>query len=185
MIACVEAVAAEVGDVDASDERDLAVHHHGLLVMTVERVLAGIGLAADPGPPREHVDGVAHLATGGAERGHRCSCPDENPHVESLGRLGQHRAERARPFAAHQVEVRREVPAGHVDEVACALDRIGDRREGLGAVDQHVHRATVARRRIARSPKAVVRGRQRLLGAQTPKPPTVLCAYDGLDSVSD
>ena len=44
----VEAIAAVVGDVDAADEGKAAVDHHDLLVMAVDRVLARVGLAADP-----------------------------------------------------------------------------------------------------------------------------------------
>ena len=95
MVAGVETVAAEVGDVDAADERDLAVHHHGLLVMAVERMLARVGLAADPRPARERLDGVANLAAGGAKRGHRRARPDEDPHVEPLGRFREHRPQRS------------------------------------------------------------------------------------------
>ena len=185
VVAGVEPVAAVVGDVDAADECDLAVHHHRLLVVAVERMLARVGLAADPRPARERLDGVANLAAGGAKGGHRRARPDEDPHVEPFGRFREHRPQRSRPVAADQVEMRGEVPAGHVDEVARALDRIRDRRERLGAVDQDVHRAARTRWRIAGRPQTVVGWRKRTLGSQTPKPPAVLGAHDGLNSVSD
>ena len=81
--------------------------------------------------------------------------------------------------------MRSEVPAGHVDEVARALDRIRDRRERLGAVDQDVHRAARTWWRIAGRPQTVVGWRKRTTGSQTPKPPAVLGTHDGLNSVSD
>ena len=49
VVARVEPVAGVVGHVDSADERELAVDDHGLLVVAVERMLAGVGLAADPG----------------------------------------------------------------------------------------------------------------------------------------
>src|ERR1700761_4600855 len=156
MVAGVEAVAAEVGDVDAADERDLAVHHHGLLVMAVEWMLARVGHAADPRPAREHLDGVTYLAAGGTKSRHGGAGPDQDPHIEPLCRLREHWPQRSRALAAHQVEMWSEVPAGHVDEVARSLDRLSDSREGLGAIDQDVHRAARARRWIACCPQSVI-----------------------------
>ena len=61
----VRAVSVGCGDrlsLDAADESDLAVHHHRLLMVAVERMLARVGLAADPRPARERLDGVANLS---------------------------------------------------------------------------------------------------------------------------
>ena len=144
MVARVEPVAGVVGHVDAADERDLAVDDHGLLVVAVERVLARVGLATDARVPGEGSDRVAHLLARGMERRHRSARPHQNPHVEPLGRLRQQLAEHARARAADQLEVGRDVPPGDVDVVAGVLDRRGDLRERLGAVDQHIERAAAA-----------------------------------------
>ena len=66
----VVAVAAVVGEVDAPDERQLAVDHHGLLVMAVEGVLAGVAVGPDPGIAYELVDRLADLGAGGMEHRH-------------------------------------------------------------------------------------------------------------------
>src|SRR5215475_12425138 len=99
MVGGVEAIAAVVADVDAADERDLAVDNDGLLVVAMERMLPRIGLAMDPGPAREHVDRVSYLPAGGLECRHGRSSPHEHPNVNPLCGLRQHPAERPGPFA--------------------------------------------------------------------------------------
>ena len=65
MIARVEAVAAERGQVDAADERDLAVDDHELLVVAVHRALVRVERAPDPRAAHEL---LAHAAHRGARR---------------------------------------------------------------------------------------------------------------------
>ena len=74
--------------------------------MAVERMLARIGLAADPGPAGELLHRLAHLLAGGVERRHRSARPHEHPHVDALGRLGQQlRRARRGVLAADELEV--------------------------------------------------------------------------------
>ncbi len=84
-----------------------------------------------------------------------------------------------------ELEVRREVPAGDVDEVARALHGLGDRGQRLRAVDEDVERAALARRRIAGRPQAVVGRLERPLPAQAPQAAAVLGRHGGLDRVAD
>jgi hypothetical protein len=121
VVARVEAIAGVVGEVDPAREGQLAVDADRLLVMAVERVLAGIGLALDARRARERAHGLAHLGAGGVERRHRRARPHEHAHVDALGQLGEQRAEDDGRLAAHELEVRRDVPAGQVDEPARAL----------------------------------------------------------------
>ena len=54
-----------------------------------------------------------------------------------------------------------------------------------GAVDEHVERAALARRRIAGRPQAVVGRLERPLPAQAPQPAAVLGVHGGLDRVAE
>ena len=121
VVARVEAVAGVVGEVDAVDERQLAVDADRLLVVAVERVLARVDLAADARVAREGAHGLAHLRAAGVKGRDRRPGPDEHAHVDALGQLREQRARRDGRLAAHELEVRRQVPAGDVDEVARAL----------------------------------------------------------------
>ena len=184
MVAGVEPIAAVVGHVDAADERDLAVDNDGLLVVAVERMLARIGLAADPGAAGEGRDAVADLLARGMERRHRRARPHEHPHVGPLRDLGQEPAEHTAALPPDELEVGRDVPAGHVDVVARALERLGDQRERLGAVDQHLERAPFARPRIARRPRPVAGGGEGMAPAEAAKAPSMLGAHRRLDTVT-
>ena len=95
--------------------------HDRLLVVAVERVLARVHLAADARAARERAHGLADLRARRMEGRHRRPGPHEHAHVDALGQLGQQRADDDRRLALDELEVRREVPAGDVDEVARVL----------------------------------------------------------------
>ena len=153
--------------------------------MAVERVLARVHLAADARAARERADGLLHLRARRVEGRHRRAGPHEHAHVDALGQLGQQLTDDDRRLAADDREVGREVPAGEVDEVARVLHRLGDRGQRLRAVDEDVERATLARRRIAGRPQAVVGRLERPLPPQAPQAPAVLERHRGLDRVAD
>src|SRR5947209_619519 len=70
-------------------------------------------------------------------------------------RLGGSLADDRAVVVAAQIEVRRQVPAAHLDRLAGAGDRVGDRRERLRAVDQHVELAAMPRWGLSRRPPAI------------------------------
>ena len=116
---------------------------------------------------------------------HRRAGPHEHAHVDALGQLGQQRAGDDRRLAADELEVRGEVPARDVDEIARVLHGLGDLRQRVRAVDQDLERAALARRRIAGRPQAVVGRLERPLPAQAPQAAAVLVRHGGLDRVAD
>jgi hypothetical protein len=134
----VVAIAAEVGHVDPTHERELAVDRDRLLVVAVKRMLARIGLALDSRAPGEVLHRLLHLAAGGVEHRYRRAGPHQHAHVDLLGQLGQQRAEHDRRIPLGDLEVRFQVPAGDVHEAACSLQRVRDCRQRLRAIDQHV-----------------------------------------------
>ena len=99
----VEPIAGVVGQIDAADERELAVDHDRLLVVTVERMLARVGLAPDPRPADEGLHRLADLRAGGMEGGHGRAGPDQDPHIDPsrrarpAARRGRSARARARP----------------------------------------------------------------------------------------
>ena len=145
----------------------------------------GSHLALDARAARERAHGLLHLRARGVKGRHRRAGPHEHAHVDALGQLGEQRADDDRRLAADELEVRRQVPAGDVHEVARALHRLGDGGQRLRAVDEDVERAALARRRIAGGPQAVVGRLQRPLPPQAPQAAAVLDRHGGLDRVAD
>ena len=181
----VEAVAGVVGEVDAVDEGQLSVDGDRLLVVAVEGVLARVHLAADARAARERPHGLADLRATRVEGRHGRPGPHEDAHVDALGQLGQQRPGDDRRLALDELEVRREVPTGDVDEVARVLHGLGDLRQRVRAVDEDLERAALARRRVAGRPQAVVGRLERPLPAQAPQAAAVLGRHGGLDRVPD
>ena len=62
MPGAVEAVAGEVGEVDAADERELVVDDHELLVVAVQRALVRVERARDGGASAKRVADAAYGA---------------------------------------------------------------------------------------------------------------------------
>ena len=171
----VVAVSAEVGHVDPADERDLAVDHDRLLVVAVERVLARVGLDADPGLAREGLQpGLRPPCALGERAGTGAPAQASSAHVDALGGLGQQGAEDRRRVSADELEMGGGVPAGDVHVLARPGDRLGDGGEGLLAVDQHVEPAAGPRRWIAGGPHAIVGRVERPRPAETSQPAGVL-----------
>ncbi len=113
----VVAVTAEVGHVDAPDERRVPVDDHDLLVVAVDRVLTRVDLAADLRLAGQLLDIRRHLRARGMEERDRGARPHEHAHVGALGDLGQERTEDDGALPAHQLEVRGDVPAHDVHRV--------------------------------------------------------------------
>src|SRR5947199_9501501 len=112
-------------------------------------MLARVGLAANPRAAGERPDRVRHLPPRGMKQRHRRPGPDENPHVNGLGLAREQLSQDLRTLASEKLEGRREVPVGEVHELASVLDRLRDRAERVGAVDQDLERAALTRKWIA------------------------------------
>ena len=185
VLADVVAVAAKVGHVDPAHKRDLSVYDHDLLVVAVEGMLAGVGLAADPGTASQRLDRLRDLPTGRVKRRHRRARPDEYPHVDSLRRLRQQLPEDSWLVAADELELRRYVPACDVDELPSVLDRLCNRGECLRAIDQDLQSTSVPGRGIPRCPQPTVFGRKRVARTKPAQTPPMLGAHRSLDAVTD
>ena len=118
------------------------------------------------------------------EERQRRARPGEDPHVDSLRRLGQELAQR-RPVLL-EPERGVEVPAGEVDVRARRADRVRDARQRLGPVEERLDAAAGARReRCGPRPAAVGRRIDRLRAAAAPQPPGVVGANGPLDRLAD
>src|SRR5947207_6998525 len=89
MVARVVSITREVRHVDAADESNSAVDDHRLLMMTMERMITGICLAANAGTPGERLDGLADFPARRMKYRHRSPRPNKHPYLESLGRFRQ------------------------------------------------------------------------------------------------
>ena len=116
VIAGVVAVATEVRHVDPANERDLAIDHDSLLMVAVKRMLTGIKLTADLRLADQPLHALAHLRPRGMKDRHRCPGPHQNPNVDALSHLGEQRSQDRQALATHQLKLRRDVPAGDVNE---------------------------------------------------------------------
>jgi hypothetical protein len=182
MLAGVEAVAAQRRDVDAADERDLAVDYHELLVVAVHRALVRVQRAAHARAARQPLAHVAHGRTVGREHRKRRAAPQQHAHVDALGQLAEQVAQPARIGLARQPELRRHVPAGDVHRRPRGGDRLGDQRQRAPAVDQNLKRVARARRRVAGGPqRAVVRRLELGQAPDSPQAPASVRAERQLD----
>ena len=185
MIAAVKTIAAERGQVDTPYERDLAVHDDELLVVAMHRALVEIKRALNARAPDELLAHAAHGRTSGREDRHRRSSPQQHPDLDSLGQVPEQIAQSGRLIVARQPEIGRNVPPGDMHMRASASERLGDARQRLTTINQHVERAPRARRRIAGSPQRWgVRGIELIDPANALQPATMMRTDRGLDALT-
>ena len=165
MLGRVVAITAEVRQVDAADEGDLVVDHDELLVVAVHRALVRVQRGLDARPAHELVAPLAHGGAARREHRHRRAGPQQHANVDRLGRLAQQLAQQHRRLVADERELRRDAPPRDQHAAPRAADRLLERREVRGALDQHVDRVARPRRRIPRGPQAPVVRRRALRGA--------------------
>ncbi len=89
MVAAVVAIAAERSQIDAADERDLAVDDHELLVVAVHRALVRVELAAYAGSAEELLAHGADIGATWREGRKRRPSPQQHANLDSLGQLCQ------------------------------------------------------------------------------------------------
>ena len=89
MVAAVEAVSGHAREVDAADERRMAVDHDQLLVMTVHRTFLAVGGRADARPVRQPVEVVVDVAPRRPEERERRPGPRKDAHVHALRGVGE------------------------------------------------------------------------------------------------
>ena len=97
MFAGVKAVAAERGEVDPTDERDLAVDDDELLVVAVHRALVRVERALHPRATHQLLANVAHGCTRRLEHRERRARPQQNPDVDPLGEIAEQIAQPSSP----------------------------------------------------------------------------------------
>ena len=136
MVARVETVASEGRQVDAPDERNLSVHDHELLVMTVHGALARVQGALHARTADELLSFTSHPPPRRREDGQRCAGPEQDPDVHPPGELAEQVSQPQRVAVAREPEIGRDVPAGDVDVRARPCEGDRDLREGLLAVDK-------------------------------------------------
>jgi hypothetical protein len=163
MIIAVKAIAAERGQVDTANERDLAVHDHELLMVTMHRPLVKIKRALHARAAGELLAHATYGRTSRREDRQRRSSPQQHPDLDSLGQLTKQIAQPRRPLIAGQPEIRGDVPSGDVHVRAGTGERFGDAREHLSTINQHIERAPRAWRRIADGPQRWAVRRSRLI----------------------
>ena len=86
MLAAVEPLSFEGGQVDAADERDVVVDDDELLVVAVHRPLVRVERHRDARAADELVAHPPHLAAVRVEERQRRTGPGEHAHVDALGR---------------------------------------------------------------------------------------------------
>ena len=115
MITGVETVPAERGQVDAPDERDLAVDDHQLLVVAMHRPLMRVKRAPHSSAANQLFADTADGRASRREGPQRRSCPQQNPDLDSLSQITKQIAQPRRAIVPGQPEIRREVPARDMD----------------------------------------------------------------------
>ena len=179
----VEPVTGEARQVDPADERHLLVHDDELLVVTVERPLAGVERHQDPRALDELVACPPHLAPVRVEERQRRTCPGEYAHVYPPCRIGEQLPQR-RPFLL-EPKGGVEVPAREVDVGARRPDRIRDPRQRLASIHEGHDTAASARRERRRACPAVTSRVDGPRAAVPPQPPHVMGADGSLDRLAD
>ena len=185
MITGVETIAAERGQVDAPDERDLAVDDHQLLVVAMHRPLVRIKRALHAGAAGQLLAHAPDRRTSRREGPHRRSCPQQHPNLDALGQIAEQIAQPSCPIVAGQTEIGRKVPPGDMHMRASAGQRLSDPWQRLPAVDQHLKRAPRPRRGIGGSPQRRVARRFQLIdSANTLQPATMMPTDRDLDALA-
>jgi hypothetical protein len=163
MLAGVKAVTAKRREVDPTDECDLAVDDHELLVVTMHRTLMSIERTLHARAPHELLSYATNGSASGREEPHWRPSPQKNPYVDMLSPIAEKIAEPDRPFVTRQPEVGSDVPAGDMHMRASPSYRLSDARQRLGAVYQDLELAALTRRRIAGRPQGAVEGWHQLV----------------------
>ena len=146
VVRCVPRIAAVERQVDAAHERDLAVDHDRLLVMAVREARAAVGVGLDLRVAREPVEHLTDVRVRRLEQRHRCPLPREQPHVDALRELGEQIAHDHRLVVSRQVQLRREEPAGEVDERLGARELVRHGGKRLRSVHEEIEAIAGARR---------------------------------------
>ena len=180
----VVAVAGQRREVDAADERQLVVDDHELLVVAVHHPRAAVELALDLRAAHEPLARGLDLAAARLEHRQRRARPHDHAHGDALGGLGQQLADRRR-VARAGVEVGLEVPGADVDVALGVADRLGHARQRVLAVDQHLHRVAVPRRRGGLRPQPFAGRRDRRELAVAAQAPHVVMDHRALDAVAE
>jgi hypothetical protein len=181
----VEAVAREIGEVDAADERELVVDHDRLLVVAVHRPLAAVERTADARRGTQPLARRPDLSARWVKQRDRRAGPQQDPNVDRLGELSQQPAEDdGWILVADDFEARLEMPARNVDVGPRGAQALRDAGKRLGSVDEHLDPISRPRRRIARGP-ATGRYLDGAIPAVSVKSTPMVCANHALEAVTE
>ena len=138
MVLGIPSVAMEVGQVDATDERDAIIDHDRLLVVAVHRPLPGVERALDAAARHQLIANLSSIATPGPQHGQRRTGPDQDPNGKAGGDVGEQLPQDRRRLVSREGKVWREVPPRDMDVRPGCRDGHGDRLECVGPIDQHL-----------------------------------------------
>src|SRR5690242_9930475 len=126
MVGLIEAVAAELGQIDAAHEGELVVDDNELLVVAVNRVFTGIKVALDSRAGAECVADLPHGLPGWFEHRRWRARPEQKPDGASLRDLREEIAERTGVTGPGQLEIGAREPARDVHMGSRGRDRLRD-----------------------------------------------------------
>ena len=157
----VQAIAREVGEVDAADEGALVVDDHELLVVAVHRPLAAVRSDPDSGVTPEPRQLGVDIAPAGPEERQGRPRPRQHVHLDALAELAQQVVEDHASVAPFERERRREEPSGEQHARARPAQLAHHRRQRIGTVHEHLDLVAVLRRGGRARPRTRVRHRAR------------------------
>src|SRR5579863_3018193 len=106
MVIGVEPVATEIGEVDAADERDLAVDDHELLVVAVHRPLVRVERTLHARATDELIAYPLDRPPCRREQRHRRAGPQQDSDTNALSEIAEQIAKPPRTAIAPQAEIR-------------------------------------------------------------------------------
>jgi hypothetical protein len=110
----VEAIAAQVGEIDAADEGECAVDDHQLFMVAVHGPVALVEGAANARVRNKIGESLPGLRARRMKEWNRSARPEEHAHVDTLRGLGEEVTERDHRRPTFHGEVRAHHPAGDV-----------------------------------------------------------------------
>ena len=176
MVTRVVAVARFGREIDSADEGDSVVDDDRLLVMAVHRPFLRVERALDLRVLDQLVAHLANVGSGRPKERQRRSRPGQQANVETLGQFRKQRSQHERVAFAVERERGSEVPAREMNVRLGLVQRCGDRRQGLGAVDENLERVPGPRREVSAGPTA--RRRIERLGPPDSPEPALMVPAD-------
>ena len=93
----IPSVAMEVGQVDATDERDAIIDHDRLLMVAMHRPLPGVERTLNAAARHQLIANLSSIATPGPQHGQRRTGPDQHPNGKAGADVGEQLPEGVSP----------------------------------------------------------------------------------------